>query len=275
STTINILLDFVRPTTGEARVLGMDAQDESMGIKQDIGVLPEDYGFYPRLTGRKHLEFAIRSKDADDDPDEILERVGLDAGGRKVKGYSTGMGKRLALGIALVGEPDLLILDEPTSGLDPNGAREVRDIVREENRRGATVFFSSHILEQVEAVCNSVGILREGELVAEGSIDELRNRIGGVSKLRVEIDTPIGDGVLDEIRALDGVTGVSSEKKSLTVSCSLGSAKIRALDIVREKANANVENFTTHETSLEDMFASYTEDTRETETETETEEVTG
>src|SRR6056297_4159138 len=108
STTINMLLDFVRPTDGEIRVLGRDVHDESVAVREHLGVLPEGFSVYDRLTGRQHLEFAIESKGADDDPDAILDRVGLSGDGdRKAGGYSKGMAQRLVLGMALVGHPDL------------------------------------------------------------------------------------------------------------------------------------------------------------------------
>jgi ABC-2 type transport system ATP-binding protein len=144
STTINVLLDFVRPTAGTVSVLGMDAQERSVDVRERTGVLPEGFSVYDRLTGRQHIEFAIESKEVDADPDAVLDRVGLDGeGDRKAGGYSKGMSQRLALGMALVGEPELLILDEPSSGLDPAGAKEMRDIVREEADRGANVLLES------------------------------------------------------------------------------------------------------------------------------------
>src|SRR6056297_3199544 len=186
STTINMLLDFVRPTEGDIRVLGRDVHDESVAVREHLGVLPEGFSVYDRLTGRQHLEFAIESKGADDDPDAILDRVGLSGDGdRKAGGYSKGMAQRLVLGMALVGHPDLLVLDEPSTGLDPQGARQMRDIVREEADRGATVFFSSHILGQVESVCDRVGILRDGQLVAEDSIEGLRETTSADTVLRI------------------------------------------------------------------------------------------
>jgi len=163
STTIDMVLDLVRPTEGTVRVLEQDATTDGVAIRKRTGVLPDGFAVYDRLTGRQHVEFAVRSKEADDDPDALLDRVGLlDDADRKAGGYSKGMRQRLALAMALAGDPDLLILDEPSSGLDPAGAKEMREIVRAEADRGATVFFSSHILEQVEAVCDRVGILREG-----------------------------------------------------------------------------------------------------------------
>ncbi|MDY6765463.1 MAG: ABC transporter ATP-binding protein [Halobacteria archaeon] len=257
STTINILLDFIRPTEGSATVLGLDAQDKSVEVRDRTGVLPEAFGLYDRLTGRKHIEFAIRSKGADDNPEAILERVGLeDSGSRKAGGYSKGMKQRLGLGIALVGDPDLLILDEPSTGLDPNGAREMRQIVREEKERGATVFFSSHILEQVEKSCDRVGILRDGKLVAQDSIEGLRDELGTESVLSISVDA-IPDGTLQRIKGLQGVTDVTAEDNTITVKCGESTAKNEILRAV-EELGAEITDFSTQEASLEELFASYT-----------------
>ena len=257
STTINMLLDFVRPTAGEVRVLGLDAERNSVAVRRRTGVLPEGYDVYDRLTGRKHVEFAMRSKGADADPDALLERVGIaDAADRTAGGYSKGMRQRLVLGMALVGDPDLLILDEPSSGLDPGGAREMREIVRTEADRGATVFFSSHVLGQVEAVCDRVGIMRAGELVAEDSIEGLRDAVDGGETLSVTVDAASEDD-LEAVRALDGVGTASTDGGTVTVSCEADTktAVIGAL----EDAGVTVKDFQTEETSLEDLFLAYTE----------------
>ena len=258
STTINLLLDFVRPTAGRVRVLGHDAREESVAVRRRTGVLPEGFDVYERLTGRQHVEFAVESKDAADDPAAIIERVGLeDAADRRAGGYSTGMRQRLALGMALVGEPDLLILDEPSTGLDPNGAREMREIVREENERGATVFFSSHILGQVEAVCDRVGILRDGGLVAEDSVEGLREAVGTESRLRVTVDR-VPDGATEALEALEGVSRARTEGGEFVIDCQ-DSAKTAVLGAI-EEAGATVSDFETEEASLEDLFMAYTAD---------------
>lgn len=258
STTINVLLDFVRPTNGSARVLGHDARTESTEIRQRVGVLPDGYQVYDRLTGRQHLQFAIDSKDVSDDPEELLTRVGIaDAADRKAGGYSKGMAQRLVLGMALVGEPDLLILDEPSTGLDPAGAREMREIINEERDRGATVFFSSHILGQVDSVCDRVGILREGELVAEDTISGLRDAIGTQSSLVVHVDQTPGD-IKQRLRALEGVSGVMIDDTTITVESNDGS-KSAVLSTI-EESGATVEDFATEDASLEDLFMAYTND---------------
>src|SRR6056297_705069 len=258
STTINILLDFVRPTAGSASVLGHDVHEESEAIRKRIGVLPEGYDVYERLTGREHMEFVIESKDADDDPKELLERVGVaDAMDRKAGGYSKGMKQRLVLAMALVGEPDLLILDEPTTGLDPNGAREMRELIREESERGATVFFSSHILSQVEAVCDTVGILQNGQLIAKDTVEGLRDAQGDMTMVVTVGDTDGIDAALDEIRRLPSVSGAQLDTDRVTVSCDRD-AKMAVLNAFEDNG-IPVEDFETQEASLEDLFSSYTE----------------
>jgi len=253
TTTIDILLDYTHPTSGETEVLGSASEDET--VREHVGVMPEDFGLYPRLTAEEHVEFVAESKGVEADAGALLERVGLeDDAERRVGGYSKGMKKRLVLATALVGEPDLLVLDEPTSGLDPNGARRIREIVREENERGATVFFSSHILGQVEAVCDRVGIMREGSMVAVDSIEGLRDGVDAVSQLTVTVEG-VPDASAFGLDGGDGVSDVSVEEDTVTFSCLRPEAKLTALDAVR--ARHDVRDFTTEERSLEDLFAVY------------------
>lgn len=258
STTINILLDFVRPSSGDVRVLDRDSRRESVEIRQRTGVLPEAFDVYDRLSGRQHVEFAIESKEADQQPEHLLERVGLlDAADRSAGEYSSGMRQRLALAMALVGEPDLLILDEPSTGLDPNGAREMREIVQTEVDRGATVFFSSHILGQVEAVCDRVGILRAGELVALDTVEGLRDAMGTGATLQITTDG-VDPEATEALTALDGVESATAatDGDRLTVRCSddAKTAVIRTL----ENEGITVHDFETKEASLEELFQAYT-----------------
>jgi len=262
STFINVLLDFARPTDGSAALFGNDCQREGVAARDRVGVLPEGYSVFDRLTGRQHVEYAVRSKDADDDPVEILDRVGiLDAADRPASGYSKGMKQRLVLGMALVGQPDLLILDEPTSGLDPNGAAEIRSILREERDRGAAIFFSSHILEQVEAICDRVAILQGGELVAVDTIEGLRQSIGGGTKLLIDVDE-LNDATTAAVRGVDGVETVTvRDGSTLEVTCT-NDAKMDVM-VELQGLGADVVNFRTEEASLEDMFVAYTGGGRE------------
>jgi ABC-2 type transport system ATP-binding protein len=273
STTINVLLDFVRPDEGRVRVLDEPVvRDESVTVRERVGVLPEGFGVYDRLTGRKHVQFAVESKAADDDPDELLDRVGLTGdGGRPAGDYSKGMKQRLALAMALVGEPDLLILDEPSTGLDPNGARQMREVVREEASRGATVFFSSHILGQVEAVCDRVGIIRDGEMMAVDSVEGLRQASDAESVLEIQVAGDAPGATLDAVRALEGVSEVREAGSQVTVTLGGEVRKTAILDEL-ESSGAEVADFETRETSLEDLFTAYTEGENDART---TDETTG
>jgi ABC-2 type transport system ATP-binding protein len=261
STTINMLLDFIRPTEGNASVFGHDPRTESRAVRERIGILPEGYSLYDRLSAREHVEFAIEMEESDDDPDEILERVGLIADAeRSVGGFSKGMSQRLALGLALVGDPDLLVLDEPSSGLDPAGAQELREIVRREANHGTTVFFSSHVLEQVEASCDRIGIMRDGGLVAVDTIEGLRESTGPEFTLVLTVDeVPDFHG----LSSVDGVTNVTSEDSTLSVDCSDSSVKAEVISHV-EETGVTVTDIGIEETSLEDLFTEYTSGKRET-----------
>jgi ABC-2 type transport system ATP-binding protein len=161
----------------------------------------------------------------------------------------------MAIAMALVGDPDLLVLDEPTTGLDPNGARTMRQLVRAAAADGTTVFFSSHILEQVEAIADRVGILLDGELVAEGDLEDLRRDLGVGATLAVDV-TEVPTTLPDDLETISGITDVTDEAATLHVQCEDGGAKLAAL---RTVAEAGVyRDFTLTEASLEDVFASHT-----------------
>jgi len=254
STTINMLLDFIRPTEGSAELFGMDAQRRPEAIRERIGVLPEGYGFDDYLTGREYMEWTIESRGADDDPDELLDMVGIsDDADRKAKGYSKGMQQRLAFGMALVDDPDLLILDEPSTGLDPNGIQQMRSLVRDRADDGTTVFFSSHILSEVEAVCDRVGVMNEGRLTALDTIENLRENAGGHSSIELACATPPS---VDGLGDIEGVATVSVDGARLTAQCTDPAAKV---DVVRRVDDrADVVDILAENTSLEELFNEYT-----------------
>jgi len=264
STTIDILLDFVRPTDGTATVLGYDAQRESLAVRRRIGVLPDAYHVYDRLTGRQHMQFVAESKEVNADIEAIMERTQiLEAADRKAGGYSKGMRQRLVLAMALVGDPDLLVLDEPSTGLDPNGAREMREIIQAENDRGTTVFFSSHIMEQVEAVCDRVAIINRGQLVAVDSIEGLRDSTDTSTTLEISVAN-VGDDDIEMVRMHENVQNVTLEGDTLRVTMS-GGSKFDVLNAL-DDAGVEVGDFSVDEFSLEDLFVRYTTEEQEAET---------
>jgi ABC-2 type transport system ATP-binding protein len=189
TTAMKILLGLVRPSGGEALVFGRPPAEPS--ARRRVGYLPEHFRFQEWATGQELLDFHGRL--AGLGPAEraaripgLLERVGLAGrGGERVRRYSKGMTQRLGLALALLGRPDLVLLDEPTSALDPVGRREVRELVRELAAAGVTVFLNSHLLTEVEAVCDRVAIVSQGGVVASGLLDDLA---GAVVQLRILLD---------------------------------------------------------------------------------------
>ncbi|PSP78156.1 ABC transporter ATP-binding protein [Halobacteriales archaeon QS_1_68_20] len=254
STTINMLLGFVEPTAGTAEVLGMDARTEATRLRERVGILPEGYEVFERLTAREHVEWVKDTKGTDDDVDALLDAVGIpEAADRQAGGFSKGMRQRLALAMALVGDPDLLILDEPSSGLDPTGMQEMRELIREQAQDGTTVFFSSHLLGQVGAVCDRVGILHDGSLVEMDTIENLREESGGTSVVEVDVaDVPEPLGLGD----LDGVREVTVGEGTVTAVCEDPTVKV---DVVRALDDrTTVTDIVSEETSLEELFNRYT-----------------
>lgn len=261
STTIDIILDFIRPTSGNVTVLGHDAQKAGLEVRRRTGVLPDAYHVYDRLTGRQHLEFAIEAKEADEDPMALLDRVGIaDAADRKAGGYSKGMRQRLIMAIALIGDPDLLILDEPSTGLDPNGAKEMRDIIREENERGTTIFFSSHVMEQVEAVCDRVAIINRGQLVAVDTIEGLRDATEAGETLYIQVET-IDDDTVERIRQVDGVTSAALDDGRIRVTVG-DESKFQVLETIDDTI-VSIRDFSVITSSLGDLFVRYTTEEQE------------
>ncbi|WP_440771958.1 ATP-binding cassette domain-containing protein [Natronorubrum sp. DTA28] len=259
TTTIDLLLDFIRPTEGSATVLGYDTHEETDAVRDRVGILPDGFDLWERSSGSRHLEFALDSKGGTESPEALLERVGLDLADaeRPVGDYSKGMKQRLAMAMALVGDPDLLVLDEPSSGLDPHGIRIFQEIIREEAADGTTVFFSSHILGQVSAVCDRVGILDGGELVTVDTIAGLRERSGVGSSLVVDV---AGEPAVDRtgLVDIDGVSEVTAEENGrLRITYADPAAKARTIHRLVESGTPIVD-FEIEEATLEDLFSAFT-----------------
>ena len=177
STTLKILLGLVTPTRGESKIFGQDSTDYRS--HRDVGFLPENPYFYKYLTAEETLRFygkicGMGGRALDERIGELLALVGMEyARHRRVGGYSKGMLQRIGLAQALIQDPRLLVLDEPTAGVDPLGSRQIRDLILELKKRGKTVLLTSHLLEQVQEVCDRVGIMARGVMMREGRLDDL------------------------------------------------------------------------------------------------------
>jgi ABC-2 type transport system ATP-binding protein len=180
TTTIRLLMGLLRPTSGSATILGRDCHADAVALKRDVGYLPDEPFLYPYLTGREILELVaglhgFPRQEARRRGDALAERLGLAAAADAYSvTYSLGMKKRLALAMALIHDPRVLIMDEPTNGLDPKGAREMRATIADLASQGRTIFLSTHLLDAAEKLCHRVAIIRDGALQAIGAPDELR-----------------------------------------------------------------------------------------------------
>lgn len=203
TTTINMLTGLIRPTAGTAAICGYDIQAQAIQAKAITGLMPDTPYLYDTLTGRQYVRFLadlyeIPSQRSEKRMEELLETLDLaDAADELIKSYSYGMQKKILLTAVLVHEPRVLFLDEPTSGLDPKSARAVKEILRLLCDRGCTVFMSTHILEIAERVCDRIGIINKGQLVAVGTLDELRQTNTATDKNLEEIFLELTGGVED------------------------------------------------------------------------------
>ena len=177
TTTLKLLMGLIYPTAGRAWILGRDVSD--VAVKAQVGFLPENPSFYDYLTGREFLHFygelfGIPYRERVKRIEELLDKVGLaKAGGLQLRKYSKGMLQRIGLAQALINDPQVVVLDEPMSGLDPVGRKEVRDLILDLKSRGKTVFFSTHIVPDVEMICDRVGIIVAGQLIRVGPLEDL------------------------------------------------------------------------------------------------------
>jgi ABC-2 type transport system ATP-binding protein len=251
STSVKMLLGLVRPTGGRALVLGSPPEDPE--VRRRVGFLPEDFRFYDWLSARELLELhgrlcGMSASRLRQRVPEVLELVGLSPHrDRRLRGFSKGMLQRIGLAQAIIHEPEVVFLDEPTSGLDPMGRRMVRDILRAERERGATVFLNSHFLSEVEVTCDRVAFIKLGEVVVEH-----------------ELAPETGSGVRVSVRArklteeaVSGLRRWASDVRPDPEGLSLAVPSEEVLpDVVRHlaAAGADVYGLARQKTSLEEMF---------------------
>ncbi|WP_375400725.1 ATP-binding cassette domain-containing protein [uncultured Amnibacterium sp.] len=265
TTTIRMLLGLINPTEGDVRLFGETMPAAAASVLPRVGALVEGPGFAPYLSGTanlRRLDSADRRTGGGATRVRIeaaLERVGLTAAaGKKVKAYSLGMKQRLGIANALLRPRDLLILDEPTNGLDPQGTREVRTLVRALADGGTTVFVSSHLLAEIEQLCTHAAVMRSGRLVAQGTLDELRQRGRPVVQV-VTPDPEAAREVLERAGLSPIPMAAGHDAGDALVSAVLAASAVPeqlVADLV--DAGVRVRGFQLLETSLEDRFVALT-----------------
>jgi len=263
TTTIRILATILAPTQGYATVAGHDVRAEPLAVKATIGYMPEYPGFYPTMTGQQHLDYwgrfyRLSRSDRRSRSKELLDLVGLGAERtKKAKAYSHGMLKRLALAQALLHDPPVLILDEPAGGLDPYGIIFFRNLMKQLNRDGKTIFLSSHILSEVQQTCTHLGIIHRGRIVATGTSERIQARLGGSASPKALVEArDVPDGVIAELRGLPHVTAVDRTDWGLVVT--MDDDVRAAVNGHLVRAGVAVQGIKLAEITLEDAFVALT-----------------
>jgi len=253
TTTIKAMLGLIHTDSGEIKINGYDVQNDGIKARESVGFLPEKVSFYDNLTPVQTLSFFCELKGVDKSIiPTLLKDVGLDeAMNRKVGTFSKGMTQLLGIAQAVIGNPSVYILDEPSSGLDPRWVKVVRDRIKSLNEQGATIIFSSHILSEVESLCDRVAIIDKGKLIAEDTISNLNKYLHIKPRLSIQIKDLNGK-VPDVIKKLEGVEATEASGNILFITCesAIRSKAIAAL----EKAGFEIIDITTLNPSLEDAF---------------------
>jgi ABC-2 type transport system ATP-binding protein len=259
TTTLKLLMGLVFPTAGSARILGADYRDAQ--VKAQIGFLPEQPYFYDYLTARELLEYygqlsGIAARGRSRRVDEMLARVGLaDAAGTQLRKFSKGMLQRVGIAQAILHEPRVVFLDEPMSGLDPMGRREVRDLIAQLKNEGKTVFFSTHILSDAEALCDRVAIIHLGELRRVGAVEDLTSGVQG----KIEIVWH-GTSLPAALKALNGEFHITGETMRAVFPQERQEAALEAL----RREHLELISLTPVRMSLEDYFVAQMTPSKET-----------
>ncbi len=262
TTTILMLLGLTEPTAGTVRVVGFDPTRQPLSVKSRAGYMPDEVGFYDELSAVENLAYIARLNgipraEADKRIAVALERVGLsDVAHKRVGAFSRGMRQRLGVADVLIKQPQLIIMDEPTQGLDPEGAREFLQIISGLSREGITILLSSHLLPQVQAVCDRVGLFHRGRKVLEGTVSELAQQVlGGAYLVHVQAAGP-ADSLVSALTAVPGAVEakqVGPDRYELRATSDLRAEAAEAV----VKAGGRLLSLAMDTPSLDDIYARY------------------
>jgi ABC-2 type transport system ATP-binding protein len=248
TTTQRVLMDVIRPTAGEASMFGKDCQKEGVAARDRVGYLPGELSLYDNLTARHFFKMYFSLQKSNTDPTywkTLSDRLDLDTS-RKIRELSRGNRQKVGVVAAFMNKPELLILDEPTTGLDPLLQQTVMELVREANQAGATVFFSSHILSEVEVVCDRVGIIRDGQLATTERVDDLTTQRFKRVRFKFANQPP------DDAFVLDGVTETARDEQGVTLEIYEHLEEVMEISV-----RYGIADIETIPVSLEETFLAY------------------
>jgi ABC-2 type transport system ATP-binding protein len=263
STTISMLSCLLQPTKGDAEVMGFSVIREPQRVKEVIGVVPQDVALFPDLSARENLDFwgkmyGLRGAVLKQRVNEVLEMVGLTEHAKgRIERFSGGMKRRINIGAALLHRPQVLILDEPTVGIDPQSRRSILDGVKEFNRQGMTVLYTSHYMEEVAELSHHIAIMDHGKVIAYGTHDELIKIVGELDRLDLTVSDP-KEALVDCWKQVEGVGSISAKDGVITALVEDSNLVLPCLFESATRLNTRITSVNIQEPNLESVFISLT-----------------
>ncbi|MCX6085046.1 MAG: ABC transporter ATP-binding protein [Caldiserica bacterium] len=264
TTTVSMMCGLVVPSGGDVIIDGHSILRDPMAVRRVIGVVPQDIALYPTLSARENLAFFARMQDVPADTlaarvDAVLDIVQLaDRQKDRVETYSGGMKRRINIAVGLLNQPRLLILDEPTVGVDPQSRNSILETLKELNRQGMTLLYTSHYMEEVEFLCTHIAIIDHGKVIADGTQRDLRLQAGNKDIISIQLERGAGDVVRDRLAALPGVDSVELRDKTLRIATDQGRSLLAGVISALDGAGCPILTIDVKEPNLEDLFLNLT-----------------
>ena len=259
STIISVISGLLHPTKGDAVILGHSITQSPLQAKANIGVVPQDIALYEDLSARENLSFwgkmyGLKGADLTQRVDAILEMIELsDRQKDKVEKYSGGMKRRLNIGVALLHKPNIVIMDEPTVGIDPQSRRKILDSVKELNREGMTVLYTTHYMEEAQELSDKIAIIDQGEVIAQGTHEELVRIVGELDRIELAFSTPI-EQKINDWASLPGVKTITPDTDKASLLVEESDLILPHLFEAAAKDHLRITSVTVHEPNLETVF---------------------
>ncbi|MGL4848833.1 MAG: ABC transporter ATP-binding protein [Clostridium sp.] len=263
STTIGIICGLLKPSKGKISILDTDVTKNMKNMNKEIGLVPQEIALYGDLTAYENLKFfgelyGLRGKKLIEKINEVLEFIGLtDVKNKKANEFSGGMKRRLNIGCALVHSPKIVIMDEPTVGIDPQSRNHILDSVRKLNEKGVTIVYTTHYMEEIEAICNKIAIIDKGRVIAEGTKEELKNTISDTKNLSLTL-SDVSEIKIDQLESINGVVKASIEDNKLEISSSKEVNNLNKIIEYIGHKNTEIINIEQKEVTLETVFLALT-----------------
>ncbi|WP_195264240.1 MULTISPECIES: ATP-binding cassette domain-containing protein [unclassified Clostridium] len=263
STTISIVCSLLRPSSGEVKILGEDIKRNSLKIKKFLGLVPQSIAVYSDFTAYENVKFfgelyGLRGNKLKESIEKSLEFTGLlEVKNKKAKEFSGGMLRRLNIACAIIHNPKILIMDEPTVGIDPQSRNHIMQSVKELNKQGVTIVYTTHYMEEAEALCSKIAIIDKGKIIVEGSKEELKDMVSDKRTLNIGLDD-IYKMNIEALRNIEGVLDINIDENNLIITSSKDVNNLDKIIKVVSEQNVKITDLGFKEITLETVFLSLT-----------------